>query len=291
MEFPSHLLLTSTNYFSWKSHMEDLLRSKGLYRITLGKEEEPIVDEKKVKWDDKNDEAHRLIIISISPDLRFHLQGIDGPNKAWEKIEAMFGKHNIIRFHQSENQLITLSPNDFPCIEDYLSKFKTLRILCIECKLDLKEDQCIYAILAKLGSAYFVFLSTFYATREDLGSAYKEHSLNYFCDALILEKYKLVQLGLINIAGTYNKALAAQQKDKSTNPKKKYPRHNDKKNKGPKPSQPNSVHNSDKGEKSKSKKTDSHCNFCGWMVMWSLNVLKRWKPYKQQQRNILRNTL
>jgi hypothetical protein len=35
---------------------------------------------------------------------------------------------------------MTLSPNDFSCIEDYLYKFKTLRLFCIECELDMKED-------------------------------------------------------------------------------------------------------------------------------------------------------
>jgi hypothetical protein len=34
--------------------------------------------------------------MSISHDLRFHLQGLDAPNKSWEKIEVVFGKHNII---------------------------------------------------------------------------------------------------------------------------------------------------------------------------------------------------
>jgi hypothetical protein len=115
---------------------------------------------------------------------------------------------------------MTLSPNDFPCIEDYLSKFKTLRLLCIECQLDLKEDRCIYVILSKLGSAYSIFVSTFYATREALGSAYKKPSLESFCDALIREQDKLVQLGLISTAGTSNKSLVVQQKDKSKNPKK-----------------------------------------------------------------------
>jgi hypothetical protein len=45
----------------WKSHMEDLLRSKGLYQITLGKEQEPTDDEKYVKWINRNDEACGLI--------------------------------------------------------------------------------------------------------------------------------------------------------------------------------------------------------------------------------------
>jgi hypothetical protein len=46
--------------------------------------------EKKSKWDNKNDEAHGLIGMSISTNLQFYLQGIDDPN------EAVFGKHNVI---------------------------------------------------------------------------------------------------------------------------------------------------------------------------------------------------
>jgi hypothetical protein len=65
---------------------------------------------------------------------------------------------------------------------------------------------------------------------------YKEPFLESFCDALIQEKDKLVQLGLINTASTSNKTLVAQHKDKSKNLKKQHPRHNKKQNKGFKPS-------------------------------------------------------
>jgi hypothetical protein len=68
--------------------MEDLLRSKGLYRITLGKEEEPTDDDKYVKWINRNDETHGLIAVSISLDLRFYLQELEAHNKSWENIEA-----------------------------------------------------------------------------------------------------------------------------------------------------------------------------------------------------------
>jgi hypothetical protein len=50
--------------------MEDVLRSKGLYQITLGKEQEPTYDENKVEWDNKSDEAHGLIGMSISPGFK-----------------------------------------------------------------------------------------------------------------------------------------------------------------------------------------------------------------------------
>jgi hypothetical protein len=91
------ILLTNTNYLSWKSHMDDVLRSKGMYYITLGKKrfKNPLMMTS-IQMDNRNDEACGLLGMSISPDLRFHLQGIDGPYKAWEKIESVFGKHNNI---------------------------------------------------------------------------------------------------------------------------------------------------------------------------------------------------
>ena len=89
---------------------------------------------------------------------------------------------------------MTSNPNVFSCIEDYLSKFKTLRILCEQCNITLDEERCIYIILDKLGSAYSIFVSIFYATKEALGTAYKKPSLESFCDALIREKYNLVQV-------------------------------------------------------------------------------------------------
>ena len=92
----------------------------------------------------------------------------------------------------------------------------------------MEEECCIYLILSKLGSAYFVFVSTFYAMREALGKAYEKPTIDSFCASLIREEDKLVQLGVINIAGTSNKALVAQHKDKPKYPKKQHPRYNNK---------------------------------------------------------------
>jgi hypothetical protein len=98
--------------------------------------------------------------------------------------------------------------------------------------------------------------------QEALGIAYQKPSLENFCDALIREKYKHVQLGVINTTGTSNKALVIHQKDKPKNPKNQHSRHNKKQHKGPRPTQLASSPNSHKGEKYKNKKTHRNCNFC-----------------------------
>ena len=82
--------------------------------------------------------------------------------------------------------------------------------------------------------------------REALGKAYQKPTLEFFCATLIREEDNLVQLGVINTAGTSNKALVVHQKDKPKNPKKQHPRHNNKQHKGPKPTQAVSAPNGDK---------------------------------------------
>ena len=145
MATPCDIILTSSYYFSWKSHMEDVLWSRGLFNITSGKETESINDDKKIEWENRCDEACGLIEMSICTDLRFHIFRIDEPDKAWEKLESVFGKHNEIQGHQLENELLSLNPNEFSCIQDYLSKYKTLRLLCAECKIKKEEKQLSYS--------------------------------------------------------------------------------------------------------------------------------------------------
>ena len=95
--------------------------------------------------------------MAISIDLQFHISDIDEPDKAWEQLEFVFGKHNEIRGHQLENELISLNPNDFLCIQDYLSKYKNFRLLCAECKIKKEDKQCIYHILQNL-NLHILFL-------------------------------------------------------------------------------------------------------------------------------------
>ena len=66
-------------------------------------------------------------------------------------------------------------------------------------------------------------------------ASYQEPSPESFCDSLIREQDKLIHLGIINNADTSRKSLLLQQKEKSKPPKKQN-FHNNKPNKGPKPS-------------------------------------------------------
>jgi len=76
MESPYQVILDSTNYFQWLSYIEDLLRSKGLYRIASGQETKPKDEDKAAKWENRQDQARGLIGMYVSLDLRFHMQNL-----------------------------------------------------------------------------------------------------------------------------------------------------------------------------------------------------------------------
>ena len=77
---PTKLILNPFNYFEWKTEISLLLRSKGLYRVTMGIEKEPIVATEKIKYFNKLYEAIGMICLSISRDLLFHVGGDTTPD-------------------------------------------------------------------------------------------------------------------------------------------------------------------------------------------------------------------
>ena len=84
--------------------MKDVLRSRGLFMITSGKETEPTDDDKKIKWANRCDESRGLTGMSISTDLRFHISGIDEPislGKCWNLCLVNTMKFRVINLRMS----------------------------------------------------------------------------------------------------------------------------------------------------------------------------------------------
>ena len=59
-----------------------------------------------------------------------------------------------MRFHQLENELISLNPSNFETLNEVYTKFKNLIYQLKQCKVEKEDDQLILAILSKL-SAYY----------------------------------------------------------------------------------------------------------------------------------------
>ena len=70
-----------------------------------------------------------------------------------------------------ENKLIGLSPCDFDNIKYFFYKFNSIRLKLSNCGITKDDEKLILSILSKLGPKYLIFVSTFYATMDSLGSA------------------------------------------------------------------------------------------------------------------------
>ena len=76
MESSSDMILTPFNYHEWEAKIGILLRSKGLYRVSMALENEPNSVVEKDKWNNLLDEAYVLIFLSIYLDIIFHVDGL-----------------------------------------------------------------------------------------------------------------------------------------------------------------------------------------------------------------------
>jgi len=66
-----------------------------------------------------------------------------------------------------------------------------------QCDLEKEDEQLILSILAKLGPAYSVYVSTFYATMDAFGSKFTMPSLEEFATQLTREQVKLLHMGTL----------------------------------------------------------------------------------------------
>jgi hypothetical protein len=62
---PTKLILNPFNYFEWKIEISLLLRSKGLYQVTMGTKKELTATTEKIKYFNKLYESIGMICLSI----------------------------------------------------------------------------------------------------------------------------------------------------------------------------------------------------------------------------------
>lgn len=115
-----------------------------------------------------------------SNDLKLHLQGIDKQNEAWNNINQCFGKWNEIQDHQLENKSIALDPANFECIENYISRFKTMGLLLANCSMKKSDYQMIHAIFLNSVNLTMLLFLHFIPPKKPLELFIKSPVFNHF---------------------------------------------------------------------------------------------------------------
>ena len=106
--------------------MQVALHKPGLFRMKMGRETEPQQYVEKKKNLNRLDEAFDFMCTHIFRDLLFHLEDLKTPKEAWEKLKSLFGKHDELRGHILENEMIALQPSSFESIQQFFTKYKSL---------------------------------------------------------------------------------------------------------------------------------------------------------------------
>jgi hypothetical protein len=199
MEFQKEFILTPYNYFAWKEKISIHLQTRGLYRLTLNTDTESTSTIEKSKYLNLMDETLGTICSLISPNLIFHMSSCKTPNEAWKTLEGLFGKHDEMRGHMLEVELLTLNPKIFDNIQGFFTKFKDLLLQLKACGVDklTEEKQMVLTILSKLGPEFSIFVSTFHTVRFAFGATWKMPSLEDFIESLTQEQTKLINMDTI----------------------------------------------------------------------------------------------
>jgi hypothetical protein len=199
MDFQKEFILTPYNYFSWKEKITIHLITKGLCRLNLNTDTKPTSTIEKSKYLNRMDEALITICSLISPNLLFHISSCQIPNEAWTTLEGIFRKHDEMRGHMLEVELLTLDLKIFENIQDFFTKFNDLLLQLKACRVDKskEEKQMVLTILSKIGPEFSIFVSTFHSVRFSFGATWKMHSLEDFIESLTQEKTKLINMGTI----------------------------------------------------------------------------------------------
>ena len=180
-------ILTPFNYVYWKVDIQVSLQKLGLYRMTMAREIESHHHAKKNKFLNQLDESFVFLCAHISRDLLFHLEGLNTPKEAWEKLELLYIKKYELQGHILENELVYLHPSNFETIEQFFTKFKSLALQCRQCGIERKDEKNVLSILIKLGSGYSVFVSIFHSKWESFLD-WKVPSLDSFSESLIKQQ-------------------------------------------------------------------------------------------------------
>jgi hypothetical protein len=88
------ILITPHNYLEWKPNILRLLRSRGLYQITMAMEVEPDSIDEKNDFFNRQDMAIGFIFLSISPEIVHQVYDDSQestPNELWNRLEVLFG--------------------------------------------------------------------------------------------------------------------------------------------------------------------------------------------------------
>ena len=120
------------NYNSWKTDVSTVLMAKGLWQVTSGELEKPIIptgelttqakntyDKKLMTWQDKNDQVCTTIILNTGSGPRMHIENVGLAAEIWAILETKYSDFNLMEVYLAVGDLIRYKQSDFKSVRNY----------------------------------------------------------------------------------------------------------------------------------------------------------------------------
>jgi hypothetical protein len=191
------IFLNGSNYAVWAPDMETLLKIKGSWHYTKVVIPYPTDALKKISIDGKKDEVLGVIMTYISWEIHFHLSGLDCLHLVWKKMKTLFNQVDKSHIMQLEKELISLDPNSFERMEEYLARVKEIQLKLRECgdNYKKKDGQLIEPVLINLRTPFDVFVLNLHTKWYTCKKDGKDFSFEVFCELLITDHHRFLEEG------------------------------------------------------------------------------------------------
>jgi hypothetical protein len=111
----------------------------------------------------KKDKALGLITLYVELDLIHDTKDNKGAKKIWDTFKTLFGTVNTTQVKQLETELSNLKMDDFDMVEEYIAKFKNLKVDIIQAKGKGRLDlELVSIVLNNLSPTFNYFFLIFY---------------------------------------------------------------------------------------------------------------------------------
>ena len=104
------ITFTGENWTTWKFQPIIMLKSKGLYEITMGISQKPVTDPNG-EWDRKDARAQEIIAVRMDAKVLTHLLSCQTSAQMWEKLKSIYEHQLQVSVHLLQQRFFGLEYN------------------------------------------------------------------------------------------------------------------------------------------------------------------------------------
>jgi hypothetical protein len=118
--------LTATNFTTWKYRLQLILRDRRLWKYVDGSAPAPAEGKQLAEWEDKDQQAHAQIALTVSDSALGHIRNARSAREAWTKICSVFEQKGLAAKVFLRRKLVNLKLEEGQSMLDHINTVREL---------------------------------------------------------------------------------------------------------------------------------------------------------------------